>query len=68
MLLVAAACASAGVIFASRHALAQENAEQAPASRPASACKTPATPLEMALKLERELARGAGALMPDPER
>ena len=28
----------------------------------------PATPLEMALRLERELARGAGILMPDPER
>ena len=67
---VAAACASAGVILASRHALAREGAEpaDAPASRPASACKTPATPLEMALMLERELARGAGALMPDPER
>ena len=67
---IAAACASAGVILASRHALAREGAEQADAtaSRPASACKTPATPLEMALMLERELARGAGALMPDPER
>ena len=67
---VAAACASAGVILASRHALAREGAEpaDAPASRPASACRTPATPLEMALMLERELARGAGALMPDPER
>jgi hypothetical protein len=39
-----------------------------PASRPASAHKTPATPLEMVLKLERELARGAGMLMPDPKR
>ena len=28
----------------------------------------PATPLEMALRLERELASGAGILMPDPER
>ncbi|HRR34590.1 MAG TPA: hypothetical protein P5026_10855 [Kiritimatiellia bacterium] len=35
---------------------------------PAFVYKTPATPLEMALKLERELARGAGMLMPDPER
>jgi hypothetical protein len=28
----------------------------------------PATPLEMALKLEEELAAGAGILMPDPDR
>ena len=69
-LLVAAACVSAGVILASIRALAREGAEpaDAPASRPASVRRTPATPLEMALKLERELARGAGALMPDPER
>ena len=30
--------------------------------------RVPATPLEMALRLERELASGAGVLMPDPER
>jgi hypothetical protein len=70
VLLVAAVCVSAGLVFASIHALAQEDAEpaDAPASRPASVYRTPATPLDMALKLERELARGAGVLMPDPER
>ena len=62
VLLVAAACVSAGLVFASVRALARESAEpaDAPAPRPAPACRTPATPLEMALKLERELARGAG--------
>ena len=64
---VAAACVSAGLVFASGHASAQEGAERAglPAVVPRRA---PATPLEMALRLERELARGAGALMPEPER
>ncbi len=38
-------------------------------SRPASVQReAPATPLEMALRLDRELARGTGMLMPDPER
>ncbi|NLF99772.1 MAG: hypothetical protein GX565_06430, partial [Lentisphaerae bacterium] len=67
MFFAAAACLFAGLVFASGHASAQEGAERAglPAVVPRRA---PATPLEMALRLERELARGAGALMPDPER
>ncbi len=32
------------------------------------ALRAPATPLEMALRLEKELAKGAGMLMPDPDR
>ncbi|HPO38136.1 MAG TPA: hypothetical protein PL176_09010, partial [Kiritimatiellia bacterium] len=34
----------------------------------AKARRAPATPLEMALRLEKEQAKGAGMLMPDPER
>ena len=66
LLLLAAASVGAGIIFAAGHAWAQAGAAVArPARGPRPA---PATPLEMALRLERELARGAGILMPDPER
>ena len=34
----------------------------------AKARRAPATPLEMALRMEKEQATGAGMLMPDPER
>ncbi|NLF85673.1 MAG: hypothetical protein GX571_06160 [Lentisphaerae bacterium] len=65
-LLLAAAGVTAGIILASGYALAQGSATVArPARVPR---KAPATPLEMALRLERELARGAGILLPDPER
>lgn len=49
------------------YALAQDtaNAGLALAER---ARRTPATPLQMALRLEKEQAMGAGILMPDPER
>jgi len=68
--LASLACLSAGVLLASIRALAGEGGTPAGtrASRRASAYRAPATPLEMALRLERELARGAGMLMPDPER
>jgi hypothetical protein len=46
---------------------AQETANVARALD-AKARLAPATPLEMALRLEKELAAGAGMLMPDPER
>ncbi|NLN02273.1 MAG: hypothetical protein GX174_10280, partial [Lentisphaerae bacterium] len=66
LLLLAAACVGAGIILASSHAWAQGSAAVA---RPARAPRpAPATPLEMALRLERELAWGAGMLMPDPEK
>ena len=66
LLLLAATLAAAGIILASGHSWAQGSAAVA---RPARAPRpAPATPLEMALRLERELARGAGILMPDPER
>ncbi len=66
LLLLAAAGVAAGILIASGHAWAQGSAAVA---RPARAPRpAPATPLEMALRLERELARGAGMLMPDPER
>jgi hypothetical protein len=66
LLLLAAALVAAAVILASGYALAQAGAAVA---RPVRAPRpAPATPLEMALRLERELARGAGMLMPDPER
>ncbi|MGI6496798.1 MAG: choice-of-anchor Q domain-containing protein [Kiritimatiellia bacterium] len=64
--LLAAALVAAGIIPASERAAAQGGAAVAlPVRAPRPA---PATPLEMALRLERELARGAGRLMPDPER
>ncbi len=55
-------CVSAGLVFASIHALARESAEpaDASASRPASVCRTPATPLDMALRLSASW-RGARA-------
>ncbi|MGI6100485.1 MAG: hypothetical protein ACOYD3_12155, partial [Kiritimatiellia bacterium] len=66
LLLLAAASVGAGIIFAAGHAWAQGSAAVArPARGPRPA---PATPQEMALRLERELARGAGMLMPDPEK
>ena len=66
LLLLAATLVTAGIILASGYALAQAGAAVA---RPVRAPRpAPATPLEMALRLERELARGAGILMPDPER
>ncbi len=66
LLLLAAALVAVGVILASGYALAQAGAAVA---RPVRAPRpAPATPLEMTLRLERELARGAGMLLPDPER
>ncbi|MGI6100382.1 MAG: hypothetical protein ACOYD3_11625 [Kiritimatiellia bacterium] len=66
LLLLGAVAVTAGIILASDYASAQGSTAVA---RPARAARTaPATPLEMALRLERELARGAGILMPDPER
>ncbi|MGI6098199.1 MAG: hypothetical protein ACOYD3_00415 [Kiritimatiellia bacterium] len=66
LLLLGAVAVTAGIIFASGYSWAQGSAAVA---RPARGPRTaPATPLEMALRLERELARGAGILMPDPER
>ena len=66
LLLLGAVAVTAGIIFASGYSWAQGSAAVA---RPARAPRpAPATPLEMALRLERELARGAGILMPDPER
>ena len=66
---LAAACAFAGFLTAGYPAALEEAADTEadvsvfiPAMREA-----PATPLEMALRLERELARGAGVLMPDPD-
>lgn len=49
------------------HALAQDTAN-AGLALAARARRTPATPLQMALRLEKEQAMGAGVLMPIPER
>ena len=49
------------------HALAQDTAN-AGLALAAQARLAPATPLEMALRLEKELTKGAGVLMPIPDR
>ena len=69
LFLSAAACAFAGFLTAGYPAAPEEAAEtEAAVSVSVSAMReAPATPLEMALRLERELARGAGVLMPDPD-
>jgi len=69
LFLSAAACAFAGFLTAGYPAASEEAAEtEADVSVSVFAMReAPATPLEMALRLERELARGAGVLMPDPD-
>ncbi|MDD4016430.1 MAG: hypothetical protein PHV28_00665 [Kiritimatiellae bacterium] len=56
------------ILLVTGHALTQDTANAGIALTAAKAQPAPATPLEMALRLEREQAMGAGILMPDPER
>jgi len=69
LFLSSAACAFAGFLTAG---YPEEREEAADTGAVVSVSvfamrEAPATPLEMALRLERELARGAGVLMPDPD-
>jgi hypothetical protein len=61
-----AVCAVTLLLMAG-HALAQDTAN-AGLALAARARRTPATPLQMALRLEKEQAMGAGILMPIPDR
>lgn len=67
LFLFATACAFAGFLTAGYASEREDTVETGAAVSVSAKREAPATPLEMALRLERELARGAGVLMPDPD-
>ena len=67
LILTAAASLPAALLTAGYTSVQDESAVSASVVSIAAARQAPATPVEMALQLEKELARGAGVLMPDPD-